>query len=131
MGFAHNRVDSLRVEERAWRFSGFARDARDGRLLWFEICGPESGSRSIVFRERSIVGRDREQCNCVIDDSTVSLKHAELIFERNRGLFLGDLNSTNGTFLNGRRLLRSERVEVNAGDTVHLGLFPLNVSYPR
>ena len=53
--------------------------------------------------------------NLVLDDSTVSRFHAKITKEED-GLYLTDLNSTNGTFLNQDRLAPNERRRLNPGD---------------
>lgn len=63
------------------------------------------------------VGRTREAA-IALRDSEVSRRHAR--FEsQNRVLYVEDLKSSNGTFLNGRRV--SETIEVREGDTVDVG----------
>lgn len=59
-----------------------------------------------------LIGRSRS-CHVIIDDDLVSRKHAKLTFEDNRRLFLSDLSSRNGVFLNGKRLGLEPRVLVN------------------
>lgn len=55
----------------------------------------------------------------VLDDSSVSRKHAELRFS-NQGWLVKDLESTNGTFVNGVRLGKDERA-VRSRDIVQFG----------
>jgi eukaryotic-like serine/threonine-protein kinase len=50
-----------------------------------------------------IIGRDRE-CDIVLDDNRASRKHARIDFDGD-SYSVTDLNSTNGTFLSGARLL--------------------------
>jgi hypothetical protein len=52
-----------------------------------------------------------------IEDASVSREHARL-FESGGRLFIADLNSSNGTFVNDRRVTRSE---VETGDRIRLG----------
>ncbi len=52
------------------------------------------------------------------DDTFVSQLHARL-FRRDGGVFIEDLGSTNGTFLNGRRITAPEQVA--KGDRVQIG----------
>lgn len=52
------------------------------------------------------------------DDTFVSQLHARL-FRRDKDLFVEDLGSTNGTFLNGRKV--SAPVAVRKGDTLQFG----------
>jgi hypothetical protein len=63
------------------------------------------------------LGRSRE-CDCVFTDPTVSRRHASVCY-RHGGWWLRDLGSSNGTYVNGCRVL--DEVEVRAGDWVSLG----------
>lgn len=63
------------------------------------------------------VGR-AEACQLRIDDTFASAFHARL-FHRDGSWFLEDLGSTNGTYLNQRRV--TEPVAVSAGDRVRIG----------
>jgi hypothetical protein len=65
---------------------------------------------------RLVIGRS-SGCQLVLADDTVSRRHAELFVEDGRWL-LRDLDSSNGTWLNGRRIIEAE---VRAGDVLHLG----------
>jgi hypothetical protein len=53
-----------------------------------------------------------------IDDPFASSVHAR-IFPRGEFMYIEDMGSTNGTYLNGRRLRAAERLKV--GDTVRIG----------
>jgi HD-GYP domain-containing protein (c-di-GMP phosphodiesterase class II) len=56
----------------------------------------------------------------VLDDSSVSRRHAELRYQSGAGWMLRDLESTNGTYLNGVRLGPGER-QVRSKDVVQFG----------
>src|SRR5215216_5664044 len=53
-----------------------------------------------------------------IDDPFASSVHAR-IFARGQFMYIEDMGSTNGTYLNGRRLRSAERLKI--GDTVRIG----------
>jgi pSer/pThr/pTyr-binding forkhead associated (FHA) protein len=53
-----------------------------------------------------------------VDDAFASSVHAR-IFPRGQFMYIEDMGSTNGTYLNGRRLRAAERLKV--GDTVRIG----------
>jgi hypothetical protein len=69
-----------------------------------------------LLRARVLIGRS-SACQLVLGDDTVSRRHAELRIERGRWL-LRDLGSSNGTWVNGRRVVEAE---VRPGDVLHLG----------
>jgi hypothetical protein len=63
------------------------------------------------------IGRDRS-CELVLADAEVSRKHARL--ESQGGVvFVRDLESSNGTFLNGQRL--TSAIETREGDAIDVG----------
>jgi hypothetical protein len=68
-------------------------------------------------RVRHSIGR-ATACDCVVPEDCVSRRHAELWREGDRW-FLRDLGSTNGTSVNGTRVI--DAVEVRVGDRVSLG----------
>ena len=67
-------------------------------------------------RTITVIGR-REDCDLRIPLSDVSRKHCRFIADGDV-LRLEDLGSSNGTFVNGKRI---QEAEINAGDTVHVG----------
>lgn len=66
-----------------------------------------------------LVGRT-EGCSIVLDDPSTSRIHARIWSERG-ACFAEDLGSTNGTFLNGRRIASFERVSVPFGSIARFG----------
>ncbi len=73
------------------------------------------------------LGRTRE-ADVVLHDAEVSRRHAR--FETQHGVvYVEDLKSSNGTFLNGRRL--AEPLEIRAGDEIDVGTTRLIVTSVR
>lgn len=70
-----------------------------------------------------IVGRYRE-CDIILPSENVSRRHARLLVEGGR-LFVEDLNSANGVFVNGERI--RERTALADGAFVRLGDFTVRV----
>lgn len=64
------------------------------------------------------IGRAVEN-TITIEDDFLSATHARIIRKR-KNYYLQDDNSTNGTFLNGKRLGK-RRVRLKDGDQIHLG----------
>jgi DNA-binding CsgD family transcriptional regulator len=73
--------------------------------IWLIMRGvsPEAWSWRIKARKQYI-GRSRE-CEIQIPDETVSRRHAK-IWERSGVVFVRDLNSRNGTYVNGEQVTR-------------------------
>jgi EAL domain-containing protein (putative c-di-GMP-specific phosphodiesterase class I) len=77
----------------------------------------DSQQRVNVVSPSFSIGRHPSNQLCLADP-TVSGRHAEIV-TINRDLFVRDLNSTNGTLLNGRRL--QHLTGLRSGDVLHFG----------
>ena len=65
------------------------------------------------------IGRSKE-CDIVFEnDTNISRLHAEIFQDDEGNIFLTDLNSSNGTFVNGKRI--AESVIIRKNDIVKLG----------
>ncbi|MGB2957313.1 MAG: FHA domain-containing protein [Bacteroidota bacterium] len=78
----------------------------------------EKGERvkKLRFREGFLIGRGSE-CHVVLEEEAVSRVHAEVKFEQGRW-WIRDLQSTNGTYVNGECL---ERASLSGNTKVRLG----------
>jgi len=74
---------------------------------------PDAGG---LLQARLTIGRS-SACELVLADETVSRRHAELRIHDGCWL-LRDVGSSNGTWVNGRRVIEAE---VRPGDVIHLG----------
>lgn len=80
--------------------------------------------RTLRLRPPFEVGRDKA-AEVVLHDPEVSRRHAR--FESQQGVvYVNDLTSRNGTFLNGRRV--TEAIEVRNGDEIDVGTTRLVVT---
>ena len=79
--------------------------------------GDRAGKQYNLAQARNTIGRDATECDIVLDDDTVSAEHAAVLYE-NEQFVLYDLASTNGTFLNERRIQRQPLMD---DDVVQLG----------
>jgi len=79
--------------------------------------GPRTPRLALPAEGTITLGRSRT-CDCVLADATVSRQHASLRC-RDGCWFLRDLRSTNGTRVNGWRVV--DEVEVRPGDRVTFG----------
>jgi pSer/pThr/pTyr-binding forkhead associated (FHA) protein len=76
-----------------------------------------NGKTIQITRSPFLIGRD-PKCQLRPSSALVSNRHCSLEIERDRAL-ITDLGSTNGTFLNKKRLARPE--ELHDNDLVHIG----------
>ncbi|HEY3343648.1 MAG TPA: FHA domain-containing protein [Anaerolineaceae bacterium] len=79
--------------------------------------GPTPGKEYPLDKNEVFIGRDLTN-DIVINDAEVSRRHARLVAQAG-GYILEDLGSTNGTFVNGQRLMGP--YILRAGETVTLG----------
>jgi pSer/pThr/pTyr-binding forkhead associated (FHA) protein len=75
-----------------------------------------NGKSHVLADGRAVLGRSKE-CDVQVPDPNVSRRHAELRQEGG-AWWLVDLDSTNGTVLNGKRV---QRAKLSEGDTIRLG----------
>jgi hypothetical protein len=80
------------------------------------VAGPGSGQSVPVTGQRVTIGR-LASCAVTIDDTTVSREHAALV-RRGDAWWVVDLNSTNGTSVNG---IQAAEQPVRPGDRIELG----------
>jgi hypothetical protein len=79
--------------------------------------GDRMKGKSFDVGEELVVGR-AEKCHIVLDDTYVSQMHAR-IFSKGDSVMVEDLGSTNGTYLNRRRITSPS--ELQRGDHVKIG----------
>ena len=65
-----------------------------------------------------IIGRS-EQVDVVIDSTLISRKHAQLQYTASGALVITDLDSSNGTYVNGKQIPANTKIGVSVGDRVH------------
>lgn len=72
------------------------------------------------------IGRDSD--NDVVVDNKLASRHHAMIQKIKNVFFLKDLNSTNGTFLNGEKVPADKYIRLNSGDKVTVGSSSLVIS---
>ncbi|MGD0650312.1 MAG: tetratricopeptide repeat protein [Verrucomicrobiia bacterium] len=81
--------------------------------------GEISGLRVAIPKKGLIIGRDPNHADLVLDHTLVSRRHAQITPGKDGKLYLIDLQSRNGTHLNGRRI--TAPVALSAGDNIDFG----------
>jgi pSer/pThr/pTyr-binding forkhead associated (FHA) protein len=77
------------------------------------------------------VGRVPESADIVIPVATVSGVHARLEKKKDGSLVVTDMNSTNGTYINERKLVPGFPVAVNSGSLLIFGNTNLSSRIPQ
>ena len=94
--------------------------ASDGGVLVIRAGGGRAGETFDLRGERIAIGRSPE-ADVFLDDVTVSRNHA-LLVRRRDGLYLDDLGSLNGSYVNRHRI---ESHKLQAGDELQIGKYKL------
>ncbi len=76
------------------------------------------GTTFVIDQPHSVLGRQGD-CEFVIDDPLLSRRHCAVSVDGAGDYFIEDLNSTNSTFLNSRKL--SEKSRLQYGDRIVIG----------
>ena len=74
---------------------------------------------SYSIRENAVIGRSKK-CDIYINDKYLSKEHARIFFDRDK-FFIEDLNSTNGTFINGKEISSAHPVKLKDNDKISFG----------
>ena len=92
----------------------------EGATLVIRSGGGRAGEAFTVGGERMAIGRSPD-AEVFLDDVTVSRNHA-LLVRRRDGLYIDDLGSLNGTYVNRRRI---ESHKLQNGDELQIGKYKL------
>jgi len=96
-------------------------------VVRFHVVSPVEKKRTFAVRLPILLGRG-EEAKFRIQHDLVSRKHCEL-FERQGWVYVRDLGSTNGTFLNDEQVPVSTKTVVSPGGIVRVGGLSFAVDY--
>ena len=96
------------------------RIASEGATLVIRAGGGRAGETFSAAGEQTRIGRSPD-AEVFLDDVTVSRNHA-LIVRRRDGLYIDDLGSLNGTYVNRRRI---ESHKLQDGDELQVGKYKM------
>jgi pSer/pThr/pTyr-binding forkhead associated (FHA) protein len=94
---------------------------RVGAALVIRSGGGRAGESFTIEEDRVSIGRSPD-AGVFLDDVTVSRNHA-LLVRRRDGLYIDDLGSLNGTYVNRRRI---ESHRLGDGDEIQVGKYKLS-----
>ena len=87
--------------------------------------GPDAGHKFPLEGEVIVLGRQQD-CGICLPAKAVSRQHAQMV-RTPAGFEIEDLDSSNGTFLNGSRLAVHNRVAIADKDTIGIGPYVLGL----
>ena len=93
-------------------------------MLTVTIREKDGGERRLVFNQEEVTLGRSDGCDIVLPKNNISKRHARFVDKEER-VVLVDLRSTNGTYVNGRRITAPE--VLNTSDKVYIGDFVLLV----
>ena len=88
--------------------------------------GDEDMENISVYKLPCVVGSMEGRCNKVIHNRLVSHIHM-CIVKINDDFYIEDMNSTNGTSVNGRRIATNQRCVIKNGDDIYIAALPYKV----
>ena len=83
------------------------------------IKGERSGQEIAINKESMSIGRDLK-ADIKIRDTSVSKRHA-VLFLKGDEVYIKDLNSANGTYVNGEKILPNKEIALKNGDKIEIG----------
>ena len=78
----------------------------------------KTGQAIVLNKNQFIIGKSQTMADfALVDNQTISRKHA-MLYEDNGSWYVDDLNSLNGTRVNGTRIVPGQPVKLKSGDEV-------------
>lgn len=108
----------MRDETKLTRSAGES-EPLESEIFLLQLKGPRIGARIFLAEGETVIGRS-ESCEVVLDVESISRRHCSLLVVGPEAHLL-DLGSTNGTWVNGRRLPSGEPAALEVGDRIELG----------
>ena len=135
--FAEEEIQQLQSEEKTKLVLGeeetqLLLDEEETQLLFrpkrilFQSQHKDEKDMEVVAKE-AILGSSKRHSDLLLDYPTISRNHAKVHYIED-AFYLEDLSSTNGTYLNGRRLIPGEKKELTTKDMVQFAEYTYEVS---
>lgn len=117
-----NGTNALLLEQKLFYIQGLIEgdgSASSGRVQL--VTNLIDGQTQTLTQPQNIwtIGRDSRQVGIPMQDKRLSRCHAAIRYIEGKGFYLADLNSSNGSFLNGDRVREARRLQ--QGDQIRLG----------
>ena len=113
---------TVRLDEERWGLAVSIEEQMDGRAR-------QPRRRMMSAGDELILGRG-SSTDLQVDDPAVSTRHLSLTYD-GESLFVTDLESKNGTRINGERIPVGESRKLESGDAVRIGKTTLTFSFDK
>lgn len=120
------KKDDSQDVEHTMLLSDYFEKSTKSKNIKMTYCGEDNLEDIYIDKLPCIVGSMSEHCNYVINSKIVSHIHMCILKIENM-YYIEDMNSTNGTYLNGERLIANERKEIKKDDLVLVATLPYKV----
>jgi diguanylate cyclase (GGDEF)-like protein len=94
--------------------------AKEQEACLIIIRGTPQGHRYFLTQAEMTLGRDAT-ADITVSDQSISRKHAQITKEKDGKVYLTDLGSSNGTFINDKKVAPGERMSLAKEDMIKLG----------
>ena len=111
----NKKIDGITGEDTVV-ITGYASKSRSAYLV---EC--QSGKKSRIDNNKFSMGKSNN-CSLQIKKSYVSKHHLDIIY-KNSKYYIVDKNSTNGTFLNQKKILPMKAYELKSGDVIKISIY--------
>lgn len=112
--------DKAEAEEEEYGKTVYIEEAKISREIIRRLYTPDGRIIAQLNSDSFTIGKKKGEVDLVLEDFAVSRMHARISKEED-GLYLEDLNSTNGTYKNGLRMQPYERRKLEEGDEIKMG----------
>ena len=118
--------DDSQSMEHTMLLSDYFKESNKSKNIKMTYCGEDNLEDIVIDKLPCIVGSMSEHCNYVINSKIVSHIHMCILKIENI-YYIEDMNSTNGTYVNGERLIANKRKEIKKDDLVLIATLPYKV----
>lgn len=94
-----------------------------GAYAYLELRSISEATKYPIKSETTKIGSDPKRCDLILRDKSVSPLHAEIRFDKNKTLFIKDLSSDRGTYVNQKRV---KKLKIRSGDQIDIGDMSFN-----
>jgi len=122
-----NELNDIHKEcEHTMLLSDYIKNNSKDKKIKMVYCGDNQMEDLFVESVPCVIGSMKEHCQCIINSKIVSHIHM-CILKIDDTYYVEDMNSTNGTYVNGERLLCNTRREIKKDDIIQIATLPYKV----